>query len=71
MPSGGVQPHQIVRRPRIAAERPALLPLPGLRTCDYEEAIVTVTSAGGFTLKKVFYTVPSRLADASQRHQPA
>jgi transposase InsO family protein len=46
---------------RIAAERPALLPLPGLRTCDYEEAIVTVTSTGGFTLKKVFYTVPSRL----------
>jgi transposase InsO family protein len=46
---------------RIAAERPALLPLPSLRTCDYEETIVTVTSAGGFTLKKVFYTVPSRL----------
>jgi hypothetical protein len=38
-----------------------LLPLPSLRTCDYEETIVTVTSAGGFTLKKVFYTVPSRL----------
>jgi hypothetical protein len=46
---------------RIAAERPALQPLPGQRTCDHEEAIVTVTSSGGFTLKKVFYTVPSRL----------
>src|SRR5208283_3277743 len=46
---------------RIAAERPALQPLPGQRTCDYEETIVTVTSSGGFTLKKVFYTVPSRL----------
>jgi hypothetical protein len=46
---------------RIDAERPALQMLPGLRTCDYEESIVTVTSSGGFTLKKVFYTVPSRL----------
>jgi len=46
---------------RIEAERPALQPLPGQRTCDHEETIVTVTSSGGFTLKKVFYTVPSRL----------
>jgi hypothetical protein len=46
---------------RIEAERPALQRLPGQRTCDYEETIVTVTSSGGFTLKKVFYTVPSRL----------
>lgn len=46
---------------RIAAERPMLLPLPGQRTCDHEETVVTVTSSGGFTLRKVFYTVPSRL----------
>jgi len=46
---------------RIDAERAALQPLPGQRTPDYEEAVVTVTSSGGFTLKKVFYTVPSRL----------
>src|ERR1700710_155838 len=46
---------------RIEAERPALQLLPGQRTCDYEETVVTVTSSGGFTLKKVFYTVPSRL----------
>lgn len=46
---------------RIEAERPALQPLPGQRTRDYEETIVTVTSSGGFTLRKVFYTVPSRL----------
>ena len=46
---------------RIAAERPALQLLPGQRTCDHEESIVTVTSSGGFTLRKVFYTVPSRL----------
>ena len=46
---------------RIEAERPALQLLPGQRTCDHEETLVTVTSSGGFTLKKVFYTVPSRL----------
>jgi len=46
---------------RIDAERPALQLLPGQRTCDYEETVVTVTSSGGFTLRKVFYTVPSRL----------
>ena len=46
---------------RIDAERAMLQPLPGGRTCDYEETIVTVTSSSGFTLKKVFYTVPSRL----------
>jgi hypothetical protein len=46
---------------RIEAERASLRGLPGQRACDYEETIVTVTSSGGFTLKKVFYTVPSRL----------
>jgi hypothetical protein len=46
---------------RIDAERLMLQPLPGQRTIDYEETIVTVTSSGGFSLRKVFYTVPSRL----------
>ena len=46
---------------RIEAERPALQPLPGQRTADFEETIVAITSSGGFTLRKVFYTVPSRL----------
>ncbi len=45
----------------IEAERAALKPLPQRRTSDYEELCVRVTSAGGFTLRKVFYTVPSRL----------
>ena len=45
----------------IGAERASLQPLPDRRTDDYEETIVTVTSAGGFTLRKVFYTVPWRL----------
>jgi hypothetical protein len=46
---------------RIDIERAALQTLPPRRTTDYEETIVSVTSAGGFTLRKVFYTVPSRL----------
>jgi len=46
---------------RIEAERQVLQLLPGQRTCDYEETVVTITSSGGFTLRKVFYTVPSRL----------
>ncbi|SMP83233.1 Integrase core domain-containing protein [Novosphingobium panipatense] len=46
---------------RIDAERAALQPLPDRRTSDYEETIVTITSTSSFTLRKVFYTVPSRL----------
>jgi len=46
---------------RIDSERPSLQALPDRRTSDYEEVIVRVTSTGGFTLRKVFYTVPSRL----------
>ena len=46
---------------RLDLERPALHALPANRTTDYEETIVTVTSTSGFTLKKVFYSVPSRL----------
>ncbi len=48
-------------RKRLDLERPALQALPAHRTTDYEETIVTVTSTSGFTLKKVFYSVPSRL----------
>jgi hypothetical protein len=46
---------------RLDLERAALQSLPARRTTDYEETIVTVTSTSGFTLKKVFYSVPSRL----------
>ena len=48
-------------RKRLDIERPALQQLPERRTTDYEEAIVTVTSTSGFVLRKVFYSVPSRL----------
>ncbi len=45
----------------IALERAALGPLPKARTTDFEEKVVPVTTSGGFTLRRVFYTVPSRL----------
>jgi transposase InsO family protein len=48
-------------RKRIEAERAVLKKLPERRTTDHEEATVVVTSSGGFTLHRVFYTVPSRL----------
>jgi hypothetical protein len=46
---------------RIDIERAELKQLPDRRTTDYEQVTVRVTSSGGFTLRKVFYTVPSRL----------
>jgi transposase InsO family protein len=48
-------------RKRIEIERATLKPLPERRTTDYEEARVLVTSSGGFILRRVFYSVPSRL----------
>jgi hypothetical protein len=49
------------RRREIELERAALRPLPPGRAPDYAEASVLVTSSGGFTFRRVFYTVPSRL----------
>lgn len=46
---------------RIDLERVELKELPPRKTADFEEARVTVTSSSAFTLRKVFYTVPSRL----------
>ena len=48
-------------RRRIDLELPTLSALPKRRTADYEESVVRVTSSGGFSLGRVFYTVPSRL----------
>ncbi len=50
------------RRAReIVIERESLLALPRQRQPEGEDEIVYVTSSGGFTLRRVFYTVPSRL----------
>jgi len=48
-------------RKRIDLERAALGVLPQRRTTDFEEKVIPVTSSGGFILRRVFYTVPSRL----------
>jgi hypothetical protein len=53
--------HNARRRKQIDLERSKLRSLPKRRTTDHEEALVKVTSSGGFILNKVFYTVPSRL----------
>ena len=49
------------RRRELEVERPSLKSLPPLRTTDFEEDLITVTRSGGFLLRRVFYTVPSRL----------
>ena len=49
------------RRRAVDVERAALGSLPARRTTDLDEALVTVTRSGGFVLRRVFYTVPSRL----------
>ena len=46
---------------RIDIERAELGKLPERRSTDYEDVSVRITSSGGFTLRKVFYSVPSRL----------
>ena len=53
----------VPQRPQPQAHRDrtsALKPLRKTET-DYEEALVLVTSSGGFMLRRVFYSVPSRL----------
>lgn len=61
--------HNARHRKQIDLERTKLRSLPKRRTTDYEEALVKVTSSGGFILNKVFYTVPSRLIGHSLRVQ--
>lgn len=48
------------RREAVEAEAEHLRPLPARRTDDFEEVMVVVTSSSAFTLRRVFYTVPSR-----------
>jgi len=45
----------------IAIERESLLPRPRDRQPEGQDEIVRVTSGGGFILRRVFYSVPSRL----------
>jgi hypothetical protein len=49
------------REKLVAIERAQLRPLPPRRTTDHDETSVVVASSSGFVLRKVFYSVPSRL----------
>ena len=53
--------HNANHRDALHCEANHLQSLPRQRSCDYDEATVTVTSSSGFVLRKVFYTVPSTL----------
>jgi len=55
------EPQERRHAKRIEASGPHCRLLPGRGAAIHEETLVTVTSSGGFTLRKVFYTVPSRL----------
>ena len=56
-----VSRHNARHRARIDAERAVLGPLPARRSEDFEVERVQVTAHSGFTVRKVFYSVPSRL----------
>lgn len=56
-----VAEHNRRREAAIAAERAHLRPLPRTAPVTWSEAQVRVTSSSGFSLRHVFYTVPSRL----------
>ncbi len=49
------------RSKAIEAERAVLRDLPVERTVDYETISVNIGQSSGFVLRRVFYTVPSRL----------
>jgi hypothetical protein len=53
--------HNALCRQLLEIEREHLQPLPRQRTADYEEQLLMVTRSGGFLVRRVFYTVPSRL----------
>ncbi|UKJ76528.1 IS21 family transposase [Azospirillum brasilense] len=49
------------RRKALEVELPELKPLPRHRTTDFSTTTVTVTRSGTISVRKVLYTVPSRL----------
>jgi len=55
------------RHDRIKVERAALGALPRQRSADYMECVVSVTSASTMEVKRVLYSVPSRLVGARLR----
>jgi hypothetical protein len=52
--------HNAYRAKSIALERRVLSALPKGRTSDFKEEVAHVTTSGGFSVGRVFYTVPSQ-----------
>ena len=59
--------HNARHRARFDGERAVLGPLPVQRAQDFELERVQVTPHSGFTLRKVFYSLPSRLSGHTLR----
>ena len=57
----GGRPRQCRRRKALEIERASSSRCRRAAPTDHEEDLVTVTRSGGFLLRRVFYTVPSRL----------
>ena len=55
------------KKDKIEEERQHLRPLPLQRTADYTEQVVGVSSSSTIIVKRVLYTVPSRLTGESLR----
>jgi hypothetical protein len=56
-----VQKHNNRHQPQLYIERPYLKELPVQRTIDFSEATARVTTSSTISVKKVMYSVPSRL----------
>ena len=55
------------KQDKIEEERQHLLPLPLHRTADYTEQVVRVSTSSTINVKRILYTVPSRLIGESLR----
>jgi len=55
------------KQDKITEERAALIPLPPVRATDYDEIVCSVSSTCTIIVKRVTYTVPSRLIGESLR----
>lgn len=55
------------KQDKITEERAALIPLPLVRATDYDEIVCSVSSTCTIIVKRVTYTVPSRLIGESLR----
>lgn len=56
-----VKQHNRYNCKNLEAERVVLQPLPSTKAVDYKEAVVVISSTSTFQLKRVTYSVPSRL----------